>query len=51
MGMVSEVASTVCPNASLQNSEPFTAVVDGLALATAPGFAAAQGTLCPESAT
>jgi hypothetical chaperone protein len=34
MGMVAAEAQALCPNASLQNSEPFTAVVDGLALAT-----------------
>lgn len=35
MGMVAEEARALCPNAVLRNSEPFTAVVDGLALATA----------------
>lgn len=34
MGMVAEVVQGLCPKAALQNSEPFTAVVDGLALAT-----------------
>lgn len=34
MGMVAAEAQALCPNASLQKSEPFTAVVDGLALAT-----------------
>ncbi len=34
MGMVEGVARDLCPGAALQNSEPFTAVVDGLALAT-----------------
>ena len=42
MGMVAEVARTLCPNAALQNSEPFTAVVDGLALATQIGLLAAE---------
>lgn len=51
MGMVSDVARTVCPNASLQNSEPFTAVVDGLALATAPGFLRGTEALMAESAS
>ena len=36
MGMIEAVARGLCPNAVLQNSEPFTAVVDGLALATDP---------------
>lgn len=39
MGMVAAEARALCPNASLQNSEPFTAVVDGLALATQMNFA------------
>ncbi len=39
MGMVGDEAQTLCPNARLQNSEPFTAVVDGLALATGTEFA------------
>lgn len=34
MGMVSEVAQAQCPEAALHRSEAFTAVVDGLALAT-----------------
>jgi hypothetical chaperone protein len=34
MGMVAAEAQALCPAARLQNSEPFTAVVDGLALAT-----------------
>ena len=34
MGMVADVVQDLCPKAALQNSEPFTAVVDGLALAT-----------------
>lgn len=41
MGMVAEGARSLCPQAELQNSEPFTAVVDGLALATAADFAPA----------
>ena len=36
MGLVEEVARDLCPGARLQNSEPFTAVVDGLALASDP---------------
>lgn len=39
MGMVADEAQKLCPNARLQNSEPFTAVVDGLALATGTQFA------------
>ncbi|PZR00430.1 MAG: hsp70 family protein [Cereibacter sphaeroides] len=35
MGMISDEARAVCPNAELHRSEAFTAVVDGLALATA----------------
>ncbi|MDS9467848.1 Hsp70 family protein [Paracoccus sp. MBLB3053] len=34
MGLVRDVAQTLCPNAELKHSEAFTAVVDGLALAT-----------------
>ncbi|MBI1170516.1 Hsp70 family protein [bacterium] len=42
MAMVAAEAQTLCPNASLRNSDPFTAVVDGLALAThLPQFARA----------
>lgn len=35
MGLVAQEAQALCPKASLRASEPFTAVVDGLALATA----------------
>lgn len=35
MGLVGQEAQALCPNASLRATEPFTAVVDGLALATA----------------
>ncbi|NBZ87142.1 Hsp70 family protein [Stagnihabitans tardus] len=35
MAMVGQEAQALCPNAALRASEPFTAVVDGLALATA----------------
>ena len=34
MGLVGEVAQTLCPRAELHRSEAFTAVVDGLAMAT-----------------
>ena len=40
MAMVSDEVRQLCPNARLQHSEPFTAVVDGLALATDPAFQA-----------
>ena len=40
MGLVADEARKLCPNAALQSSEPFTAVVDGLALATDPAFRA-----------
>jgi hypothetical chaperone protein len=33
MTLVSDAARAVCPNAALERSEAFTAVVDGLALA------------------
>lgn len=35
MGLVQEEAQAICPGATLRRSEAFTAVVDGLALATA----------------
>lgn len=35
MGLVGQEAQALCPAASLRATEPFTAVVDGLALATA----------------
>jgi len=35
MGMVEREAAALCPNATISRSEAFTAVVDGLALATA----------------
>ncbi|MCW1919659.1 Hsp70 family protein [Rhodobacter sp. KR11] len=35
MALVGQEAQALCPNATLRASEPFTAVVDGLALATA----------------
>ena len=35
MGLVAAVAATLCPGAALKRSDAFTAVVDGLALATA----------------
>lgn len=35
MGLVGQEAQVLCPGATLRASEPFTAVVDGLALATA----------------
>lgn len=34
MGMVEDVSRTLCPDAAIERSEAFTAVVDGLALAT-----------------
>jgi hypothetical chaperone protein len=37
MGLVAAELRALCPQARLLNSEPFTAVVDGLALATARG--------------
>lgn len=40
MGLVAEEAQALCPKAAVQSSDAFTAVVDGLALATGQGFAA-----------
>ena len=40
MGLVAEEAQALCPKAALQSSDAFTAVVDGLALATGQDFAA-----------
>ena len=37
MGMVEAAARAACPKASIKRSDPFTAVVDGLALAAAEG--------------
>jgi hypothetical chaperone protein len=37
MALVAEEAAALCPGAALRRSEAFTAVVDGLALATAEG--------------
>lgn len=39
MGFVAHEAQGLCPNARLRATEPFTAVVDGLALATRPAHA------------
>jgi hypothetical protein len=38
MGLVAEEAQALCPKASVQSSDAFTAVVDGLALATGQEF-------------
>ena len=40
MNMIAAEAGAACPKAELHRSEAFTAVVDGLALATGTGFAA-----------
>ncbi len=40
MGLVAEEAQALCLKAAVQSSDAFTAVVDGLALATGQGFAA-----------
>ena len=40
MGLVTEEAQTLCPKATVQSSDAFTAVVDGLALATGQDFVA-----------
>jgi hypothetical chaperone protein len=40
MGLVAEEAQALCPKAALRSSDAFTAVVDGLALATGQDFAA-----------
>ncbi len=40
MNMITAEAGAACPKAELHRSEAFTAVVDGLALATGTGFAA-----------
>lgn len=37
MEMVRDTAQTLCPNATIEMSDPFTAVVDGLALAATAG--------------
>jgi hypothetical protein len=39
MNIVRSEMTTLCPNAELAFSEAFTAVVDGLALASAEAFA------------
>lgn len=41
MGMIPAEARAICPNAELRRSEAFTAVVDGLAIATGDAYAAA----------
>jgi hypothetical chaperone protein len=40
MGLVAQEAQALCPKAALQSADAFTAVVDGLALATGQEFAA-----------
>ena len=40
MGLVTEEAQALCPKATVQSSDAFTAVVDGLALATGQDFVA-----------
>jgi len=40
MGLVAQEAQALCPKAAVQSSDAFTAVVDGLALATAQDFVA-----------
>ena len=40
MGVVAQEAQALCPKAALQSADAFTAVVDGLALATGQKFAA-----------
>ena len=39
MGMIAEEARTACPEAELHRSDAFTAVIDGLALATVSAIA------------